>query len=66
MNQIIGGFKEFLVIKREELDIIENNIKNERNPNMSDVKYAYTEGVLSTIEWIKENNIYNQGFEIKK
>jgi hypothetical protein len=66
MNQIIGGYKEFIVIKRDELDILEKKVQSERTGEMTISVGIYTSAVLDTIKWIKENNIYNQEFEIKK
>ncbi len=64
MEQIIGGFKEFIVIERKVLDELTDyaeEIKNEPG--------IHTQGLSKGIEYavrkIKENNIYNNEFEIK-
>lgn len=64
MEQIIGGFKEFIVIERKVLDELTDyaeEIKNEPG--------IHTQGLSKGIEYavrkIKENNIYNKDFEIK-
>ncbi len=68
MEQIIGAYKEYIVIPRIELDKIEQSAKNKLEVHIG---RPLSEGaiearsVLSVIEWIKENNIYNRDFEFK-
>lgn len=68
MEQIIGGYKEYIVIPRIELDKIEQEAINK---SLTYSERPLSEGaieansVLSVIEWIKETNIYNREFEIK-
>jgi hypothetical protein len=69
MEQIIGAYKEYIVIPRIELDKIEQSAKNKLEVHTD---RPLSEGaiearsVLSVIEWIKENNIYNRDFEFKR
>ena len=65
MEQIIGGFKEYVVIEREVL----NELLNEGQLMEKDSKGLFAKGIgvgmIKTIEKIKENNIYNKDFKIK-
>jgi hypothetical protein len=64
MDQLIGAYKEFIVIERKVLeDLIEyaEELKNEPG--------VHTQGLSKGIEYainkVKENNIYNNDFKIK-
>jgi hypothetical protein len=64
MEQIIGDYKQFVVIEREVLDML-----LEKADTLSALDDAYS-GVRSTeirnvVEFVKENNIYNKDFKIK-
>jgi hypothetical protein len=61
MDQLIGGFKEFIVIEREVL----NGIKREAEEMLNEGKVQRGLGMLDVIEAVKENNIYNKEFKIK-
>jgi hypothetical protein len=65
MEQIIGGYKEFVVIERELLNELLKESKEYSNSKGLFAK-GIGEGMERTIERIKENNIYNKEFEIKK
>lgn len=68
MDQLIGSYKEFIVIERSELAKIEKMAKQKLEDNkerpLSEMSIE-ARSVLSVIEWIKENNIYGKDFEIK-
>jgi hypothetical protein len=68
MKQIIGAHKEFIVLERKELEVIEQSAKqkldNNKDRPLSESSIE-ARSVLSLIEWIKENNIYNKEFELK-
>ena len=64
MEQIIGGYKEFVVIERELLNELLNESKEFGNSKGLFAK-GIGEGIQRTVERIKENNIYNKEFEIK-
>jgi len=67
-QQILGKFKEFLIIERKELENIENSAKNKMINNSERIlseSYVEAKAILDLINWIKENNLYNKGFEIK-
>ena len=64
MEQIIGDYKQFVVLERTALDEL-----LKRADQLSQMDDAYS-GVRSTeirnvIDFIKENNIYNKNFKIK-
>jgi hypothetical protein len=64
MNQLIGNYKEYIVIERTILD---NLI--EYAEELKDEPGIHTQGLSKGIEYavrkIKENNIYNKDFQIK-
>ncbi len=67
-EQIIGGYKEFIVLERTALEEIESQAKtkleNNKERPLSESSIE-ARSVLSVIAWIKENNIYNHDFKIK-
>ena len=69
MEQIIGGFKEFIVLERKSLDSIEydatQKLKSNEDRGLSE-SYIEAKAILDIIQWIKENNIYNKDFKFKK
>ena len=64
MEQIIGGFKEYIVIERKMLEVLENGYIKLSKINDAELRIRADEG-LRLIEEIKENNIYNKDFKIK-
>lgn len=67
-EQIIGGYKEFIVLERKALEEIESQAKtkleNNKERPLSESSIE-ARSVLSVITWIKENNIYSHDFKIK-
>ena len=64
MEQIIGDYKQFVVLERTVLDEL-----LKRADVLSELDDAYS-GVRATeirsvVELIKENNVYNKDFKIK-
>jgi hypothetical protein len=64
MEQIIGDYKQFVVLERTVLDEL-----LKRADILSELDDAYS-GVRATeirsiVELIKENNVYNKDFKIK-
>lgn len=64
MEQIIGDYKQFVVLERTSLDEL-----LKRADDLSELDDAYS-GVRATeirnvVEYIKDNNIYNKDFKIK-
>lgn len=68
MEQIIGLFKEFIVLEREVLNELEyeatQKLKSNEDRGLCEA-YIEAKAVLNVVEWIKENNIYNKEFKIK-
>ena len=68
MEQIIGSYKEFIVIERSELERIEKSaIKKLEDNELRGLSEAYIEAkaVLDVIREIKRLNVYNRDFEFK-
>lgn len=67
-GEVIGAYKEFIIIERKELEVIENSAKakleNNKDTPLSEASIE-AKAVLDMIVWLKENNIYNRGFELK-
>ena len=64
MEQIIGDYKQFVVLERTALDEL-----LKRADELSEMDDAYS-GVRATeirniVKFIKDNNIYNKDFKIK-
>jgi hypothetical protein len=64
MEQIIGDYKQFVVLERTALDEL-----LKRADDLSEMDDAYS-GVRATeirnvVKFIKDNNIYNKDFKIK-
>jgi predicted patatin/cPLA2 family phospholipase len=68
MEQIIGGFKEFIVLERGALNELEysatQKLKANEDRGLSE-SYIEAKAVLEVVQWIKENNIYNKDFKFK-
>lgn len=65
MEQIIGSYKEFVVIERELLNELLEESKEYNNSKGLHAK-GIGKGIERAVERIKENNIYNKDFQIKK
>lgn len=66
MDQIIGSYKEYVIIERNVLDEL-----NQKAIELDkDAKGIYTKGIAKgirqTIELIKEKNIYTKDLQIKR
>ena len=64
MEQIIGDYKQFVVLERVMLDML-----LKRADELSEMSDAYS-GVRATeirniVDFIKDNNIYNKDFKFK-
>ena len=68
MDQIIGSYKEFIVLERELLLKMESEafakleINKERPLSEASIE---ARSVISVINYLKDNNIYNKDFKIK-
>ena len=67
MENIIGMYKEFLIIERETLKALEQKVHSDLataqdDHNVADIRKAKI--WMEAIQWIKDNNIYSSG-EVK-
>jgi hypothetical protein len=64
MEQIIGDYKQFVVIEREVLDVLlqKADILSEMDDAYSGVRSSE---IRNVVDIIKQNNIYNRDFKIK-
>lgn len=68
MDQLIGSYKEFIVIERKKIDEIEKTAKLKLEANIGrplSESSIEAKAVLDVVKYIKENNIYTQDFQIK-
>lgn len=66
MDQIIGSYKEYVIIERKVLDEM-NEKAIELDSNSKGVySQGIAKGIHETIELIKEKNIYTQDLQIKR
>jgi hypothetical protein len=63
-EQIIGGFKEYIVIERDSIKELEEYAKELENDKGLHTR-GMAKGILYTIDKIKTMNIYNKDFKIK-
>ena len=67
MEQLIGGYKEFLIIERTTLDELKQRaIELLKVADNDTSKYYEAMAIMDTIKFIKERNIYNREFQFKK
>jgi hypothetical protein len=64
MEQIIGDYKQFVVLERVVLDELlrRADMLSELDDTYSGVRATE---IRSVVEFIKENNVYNKDFKIK-
>lgn len=69
MEQIIGDYKQFIVIEREIIEKLQKEAEVKIEDGLWEKRRdLYVEGkiTLELINLLKENNIYNKDFKIKK
>ncbi len=67
MEQLIGGYKEFVIIERTDLDELKQRaIELLKVADNDTSKYYEAMAIMDTIKFIKERNIYNREFQFKK
>lgn len=67
MEQLIGGYKEFVIIERSDLDELKQRaIELLKVADNDTSKYYEAMAIMDTIKFIKERNIYNREFQFKK
>ena len=68
MDQIIGSYKEFIVLERELLLKMESEafakLETNKERPLSEASIE-ARSVISVINYLKDNNIYNKDFKIK-
>jgi hypothetical protein len=68
MDNVIGSYKEFIILEREALNEFESKVtalmtEGQHDHNVEQIRKAKI--MRECIEWIKENNIYTQDFKFK-
>jgi len=68
MDNVIGSYKEFIILEREALNEFESKVtalmtEGQHDHNVEQIRKAKI--MRECIEWIKENNIYTQEFKFK-
>lgn len=69
MEQIIGDYKQFIVIERDLLENLQKKAEEKIEDGIwerSNDLYIEGKTTLDLIKIIKENNIYNKDFKIKR
>jgi hypothetical protein len=67
MEQLIGGYKEFVIIERTALDELKQRaIELLKVADNDTSKYYEAMAIMDTIKFIKERNIYNREFRFNK
>lgn len=65
MNQIIGGYKEFIVLDRITINDLLMQA-DELDFNEEEYSTIRASEIRRVVEFIKQRNIYGRDFEIKK
>jgi hypothetical protein len=68
MDNVIGSYKEFIILEREALNEFESKVtalmtEGQHDHNVEQIRKAKI--MRECIDWIKENNIYTQDFKFK-
>jgi hypothetical protein len=65
-NEVIGGYKEFILIERETLNELKEKAMEHLSNAENDIS-EYHKGmtIIDTIEWLKEKNLYNPKYEFE-
>lgn len=65
-NEVIGGYKDYILIERDSLkELKEKAMKHLSNADNDISEYHKGMAIIDTIEWIKENNLYNPKHEFQ-
>ena len=68
MDQIIGSYKEFIVVERELLLKMESDsfakLETNKERPLSEASIE-ARSVINVVNYLKDNNIYNKDFKIK-
>ena len=68
MDNVIGGYKEYIILEREALNEFEAKVsaimeEGQHDHNVEQIRKAKI--MRECIDWIKKNNIYTQDFKYK-
>jgi len=65
-SAVIGVYKEYLLIEREDIDALKDKAVELLKVADNDTsKYYEAMGIMDTIRFLKERNIYNREFKYK-
>lgn len=63
-STIIGGYKEYILIEREDIQTLKDKaIHLLKDADNDTSKYYEAMGIMDTIRFIKERNVYNREFK---
>lgn len=63
-STIIGGYKEYILIEREDIQTLKDKaIELLKIADNDTSKYYEAMGIMDTIRFIKERNVYNREFK---
>lgn len=66
MNEIIGGYKEYIIIERKDLHELKDKARELfANAENDTASWHRADAIMDCVKFIKERNLYNREFEIK-
>ena len=68
MDNVIGGYKEYIILEREALNEFETKVselmtEGQNDHNVEQIRRAKV--MRECIDWIKSHNIYTQDFKYR-
>ena len=65
-NEIIGGYKEYIIIERSDLHELKDKAAQLLSEAENDIS-NYHKGItiMEVVKFLKERNLYNRDFKIK-
>ena len=65
-SAVIGSYKEYILIEREDIQILKDKaIELLKIADNDTSKYYEAMGIMDSIRFIKERNVYNREFKYK-
>ena len=65
-NEVIGSYKEFILIERETLKELKlKAVQHLANADSDISEYHKGMAIINVIEWLKEKNLYNPKYEFE-
>lgn len=65
-SAVFGSYKEYLLIEREDIQTLKDKAVELLKVADNDTsKYYEAMGIMDTIRFLKERNVYNREFKIK-